>query len=244
MKTHFLSVDVTKNVPFTPFIHTQLIAFMIYTLALAVTTRPLYTCLYVKTLCFLTISSLWPTLNGMWLSPPYVLMWRLAFYSGRRTGWWENGLIYSCYNVSEKTNSLVSQTFHAINVFLANCYGVRGIKHRDVLLQHGESELRVITGTTACSWWIPWRLWELHLFSWTNRVIRDLCLYVQYIYTNTDMCRVWRQSCSVPNISCVCSLHAEIDILYTGSQKALNAPPGTAPISFNERAWWVWNIKQ
>lgn len=29
----------------------------------------------------------------------------------------------------------------------------------------------------------------------------------------------------------------EIDILYTGSQKALNAPPGTAPISFNERAW-------
>uniref|UniRef100_A0A8D3CH78 Alanine--glyoxylate aminotransferase n=1 Tax=Scophthalmus maximus TaxID=52904 RepID=A0A8D3CH78_SCOMX len=29
---------------------------------------------------------------------------------------------------------------------------------------------------------------------------------------------------------------AYIDILYTGSQKALNAPPGTAPISFNERA--------
>ncbi|XP_062872307.1 alanine--glyoxylate and serine--pyruvate aminotransferase b [Trichomycterus rosablanca] len=28
----------------------------------------------------------------------------------------------------------------------------------------------------------------------------------------------------------------KIDILYTGSQKALNAPPGTAPISFNERA--------
>ncbi|XP_047442085.1 alanine--glyoxylate and serine--pyruvate aminotransferase a [Mugil cephalus] len=28
----------------------------------------------------------------------------------------------------------------------------------------------------------------------------------------------------------------EIDILYTGSQKVLNAPPGTAPISFNERA--------
>ncbi|CAL8325192.1 unnamed protein product [Arctogadus glacialis] len=30
--------------------------------------------------------------------------------------------------------------------------------------------------------------------------------------------------------------HQKIDILYTGSQKALNAPPGTAPISFNERA--------
>ncbi len=30
----------------------------------------------------------------------------------------------------------------------------------------------------------------------------------------------------------------DIDILYTGSQKALNAPPGTAPISFSERAWW------
>lgn len=29
-----------------------------------------------------------------------------------------------------------------------------------------------------------------------------------------------------------------IDILYTGSQKVLNAPPGTAPISFTERAWW------
>lgn len=29
-----------------------------------------------------------------------------------------------------------------------------------------------------------------------------------------------------------------IDILYTGSQKVLNAPPGTAPISFSERAWW------
>ncbi|CAL8316154.1 alanine--glyoxylate and serine--pyruvate aminotransferase b [Gadus morhua] len=28
----------------------------------------------------------------------------------------------------------------------------------------------------------------------------------------------------------------KIDILYTGSQKALNSPPGTAPISFNERA--------
>ncbi|XP_056600460.1 alanine--glyoxylate and serine--pyruvate aminotransferase b [Triplophysa dalaica] len=27
-----------------------------------------------------------------------------------------------------------------------------------------------------------------------------------------------------------------IDILYTGSQKALNAPPGTAPVSFSERA--------
>ncbi|XP_057696450.1 alanine--glyoxylate and serine--pyruvate aminotransferase a isoform X3 [Corythoichthys intestinalis] len=30
----------------------------------------------------------------------------------------------------------------------------------------------------------------------------------------------------------------EIDILYTGSQKVLNAPPGTAPISFSERAWY------
>lgn len=30
---------------------------------------------------------------------------------------------------------------------------------------------------------------------------------------------------------------ADIDILYTGSQKVLNAPPGTAPISFSERAW-------
>uniref|UniRef100_A0A4W3I303 Alanine--glyoxylate aminotransferase n=1 Tax=Callorhinchus milii TaxID=7868 RepID=A0A4W3I303_CALMI len=28
----------------------------------------------------------------------------------------------------------------------------------------------------------------------------------------------------------------EIDILYSGSQKVLNCPPGTAPISFNERA--------
>ncbi|TNN40612.1 Serine--pyruvate aminotransferase, mitochondrial [Liparis tanakae] len=28
----------------------------------------------------------------------------------------------------------------------------------------------------------------------------------------------------------------DIDILYSGSQKALNSPPGTAPISFNERA--------
>ncbi|XP_077463470.1 alanine--glyoxylate aminotransferase-like isoform X2 [Stigmatopora argus] len=28
----------------------------------------------------------------------------------------------------------------------------------------------------------------------------------------------------------------EIDILYTGSQKVLNAPPGTAPISFSDRA--------
>ncbi|XP_040896123.1 alanine--glyoxylate and serine--pyruvate aminotransferase a [Toxotes jaculatrix] len=28
----------------------------------------------------------------------------------------------------------------------------------------------------------------------------------------------------------------EIDILYTGSQKVLNAPPGTAPISFSQRA--------
>lgn len=26
--------------------------------------------------------------------------------------------------------------------------------------------------------------------------------------------------------------------MYTGSQKVLNAPPGTAPISFSERAWW------
>jgi len=28
----------------------------------------------------------------------------------------------------------------------------------------------------------------------------------------------------------------EIDILYTGSQKVIAAPPGTAPISFSERA--------
>uniref|UniRef100_A0A6Q2X7Q0 Alanine--glyoxylate aminotransferase n=1 Tax=Esox lucius TaxID=8010 RepID=A0A6Q2X7Q0_ESOLU len=35
-----------------------------------------------------------------------------------------------------------------------------------------------------------------------------------------------------------------IDILYTGSQKVLNAPPGTAPISFSERAWQkVFNRK-
>lgn len=33
-------------------------------------------------------------------------------------------------------------------------------------------------------------------------------------------------------------IFAGIDILYTGSQKVLNAPPGTAPISFSERAWW------
>lgn len=36
----------------------------------------------------------------------------------------------------------------------------------------------------------------------------------------------------------VCNVFSEIDILYTGSQKVLNAPPGTAPISFSERAWW------
>lgn len=29
---------------------------------------------------------------------------------------------------------------------------------------------------------------------------------------------------------------AEIDVLYSGSQKVLNAPPGSAPISFSERA--------
>lgn len=34
------------------------------------------------------------------------------------------------------------------------------------------------------------------------------------------------------------TIFAGIDILYTGSQKVLNAPPGTAPISFSERAWW------
>lgn len=30
--------------------------------------------------------------------------------------------------------------------------------------------------------------------------------------------------------------HAEIDVLYSGSQKVLSAPPGSAPISFSERA--------
>ena len=30
---------------------------------------------------------------------------------------------------------------------------------------------------------------------------------------------------------------ADIDILYSGSQKVLNAPPGSAPISFSDRAW-------
>jgi alanine-glyoxylate transaminase/serine-glyoxylate transaminase/serine-pyruvate transaminase len=29
----------------------------------------------------------------------------------------------------------------------------------------------------------------------------------------------------------------EIDVLYSGSQKALSAPPGTSPISFSARAW-------
>jgi alanine-glyoxylate transaminase/serine-glyoxylate transaminase/serine-pyruvate transaminase len=35
----------------------------------------------------------------------------------------------------------------------------------------------------------------------------------------------------------------EIDVLYSGSQKALSAPPGTSPISFSARAWYsvaVW----
>ncbi|TRY54574.1 hypothetical protein DNTS_001575 [Danionella cerebrum] len=35
----------------------------------------------------------------------------------------------------------------------------------------------------------------------------------------------------------ICMDQQGIDILYTGSQKVLNAPPGTAPISFSERAW-------
>ncbi|XP_072771224.1 alanine--glyoxylate and serine--pyruvate aminotransferase a isoform X2 [Nerophis lumbriciformis] len=34
----------------------------------------------------------------------------------------------------------------------------------------------------------------------------------------------------------VCMDQQGIDIMYTGSQKVLNAPPGTAPISFSERA--------
>ncbi|XP_009977722.1 PREDICTED: serine--pyruvate aminotransferase, partial [Tauraco erythrolophus] len=34
---------------------------------------------------------------------------------------------------------------------------------------------------------------------------------------------------------CILS-HAEIDVLYSGSQKVLNVPPGSAPISFSERA--------
>ncbi|XP_017280650.1 alanine--glyoxylate and serine--pyruvate aminotransferase a [Kryptolebias marmoratus] len=34
----------------------------------------------------------------------------------------------------------------------------------------------------------------------------------------------------------LCMDQQGIDILYTGSQKVLNAPPGTAPISFSERA--------
>ena len=32
----------------------------------------------------------------------------------------------------------------------------------------------------------------------------------------------------------------EIDIMYTGSQKVVAAPPGTAPISFSERARQVY----
>ena len=34
----------------------------------------------------------------------------------------------------------------------------------------------------------------------------------------------------------------EIDIMYTGSQKVVAAPPGTAPISFSERARQVENL--
>ncbi|XP_052455407.1 alanine--glyoxylate aminotransferase isoform X1 [Carassius gibelio] len=34
----------------------------------------------------------------------------------------------------------------------------------------------------------------------------------------------------------ICMDEQGIDIMYTGSQKVLNAPPGTAPISFSERA--------
>ena len=30
-----------------------------------------------------------------------------------------------------------------------------------------------------------------------------------------------------------------VDVVYTGSQKVLSAPPGTAPISLSENAWWV-----
>lgn len=35
--------------------------------------------------------------------------------------------------------------------------------------------------------------------------------------------------------SCLPS-RAEIDVLYSGSQKVLNTPPGSAPISFSEGA--------
>jgi hypothetical protein len=30
-----------------------------------------------------------------------------------------------------------------------------------------------------------------------------------------------------------------IDVLYSGAQKVLSAPPGASPISFSEAAWWV-----
>ena len=38
-------------------------------------------------------------------------------------------------------------------------------------------------------------------------------------------------------MTCWVFVPTDIDILYTGSQKVLNAPPGTAPISFSQRAW-------
>lgn len=80
--------------------------------------------------------------------------------------------------------------------------------------------------TTASSWWTQLHRSAQHPFLWTSKVRHRW---------RTQFCSLLKSADVWYNLPLI--VPPDIDILYTGSQKALNAPPGTAPISFNERAW-------
>uniref|UniRef100_A0A8C1J1E2 Alanine--glyoxylate aminotransferase n=1 Tax=Cyprinus carpio TaxID=7962 RepID=A0A8C1J1E2_CYPCA len=64
----------------------------------------------------------------------------------------------------------------------------------------------------------------------------SILIAVNYINIHVYNCLFLVDSVAALGGTPICMDEQGIDIMYTGSQKVLNAPPGTAPISFSERA--------
>ena len=72
--------------------------------------------------------------------------------------------------------------------------------------------------------------------------------YVQCL-TDLFFCSVFRHDCLLI-VDTVASLGGtpfftddwELDVVYSGSQKCLGAPPGVSPITFSPRAMWVFSL--
>lgn len=75
---------------------------------------------------------------------------------------------------------------------------------------------------------LPYTSWFPHLSEILVRQSQHTVWHGQTHLFGTFLCGIPAIPLSVPNLG--------IDVLYTGSQKVLNAPPGISLISFSDKA--------